>query len=171
MGPEWCARSRRDRPPEEGRGRPAPHAVPLVGPLVVVEVQEGVETALQSRAAGEVAPAEGATRQCSCRMVPCNRSTKPFVHAWRGLVRVWEAPAPRRDEKRCRGRARLDDVRRVRRKSHARSSGLIGCRLTSPGKVLNDHLLALHRRRPVVLCVSNPSRRYLVSPGPSVQLV
>jgi hypothetical protein len=23
-------------------------------------------------------------RQCSCKMVPCSRSTKPFVQAWRG---------------------------------------------------------------------------------------
>jgi hypothetical protein len=33
-----------------------------------------------------------ATRQCSCRIVPCSRSTNPLVQACRGLVRVWRRP-------------------------------------------------------------------------------
>jgi len=34
-------------------------------------------------------------RQCSCKIVPCNRSTNPLVHAWRGLVRVSRTPSSR----------------------------------------------------------------------------
>ncbi len=34
-------------------------------------------------------------RQCSCRIVPCRRSTKPLVQAWRGKVRVCLMPRTR----------------------------------------------------------------------------
>src|SRR4030095_4061772 len=49
--------------PEEGRRCPAAESVPLVGPLVVGEVREGVEAAVPCRAVREVAAAEGHPRQ------------------------------------------------------------------------------------------------------------
>jgi hypothetical protein len=44
-GPAWCSRA--DSSPEEARGCLPTHPITLVGPLVVVEVQEAVQRALQ----------------------------------------------------------------------------------------------------------------------------
>jgi hypothetical protein len=61
--------------------------VTLVRPPFVVELYEAIETALHRVAAGEV-PATKLDCQCSCRIVPWSRSTKPLVQAGRGCVRV-----------------------------------------------------------------------------------
>ena len=47
-------RSRADRSVEHGGRRAAVEAVPAIGPLVVVELQEAIERALQRAAAREI---------------------------------------------------------------------------------------------------------------------
>src|SRR4029434_8032577 len=84
---------RRHAPDERGRGATA-DAVALVRPLGVVVAHEAIEGTRHGREAREVASREH-TGQSSWRIVPCSRSTKPLVQAWRGFVRVWRRPSSR----------------------------------------------------------------------------
>jgi hypothetical protein len=61
-------------------------------PPLVVELHERVEAALHRRAAREVLTAK---LDAPCKIVPCSRSTKPLVQAWRGKVRVCLMPRAR----------------------------------------------------------------------------
>ena len=60
-----------------------------MGPVVIVEAQEASGGSASSWGSRVKYRRRNSTRQCSCRMVPCSRSTKPLVKACRGLVRVW----------------------------------------------------------------------------------
>lgn len=74
--------------------RPALQAVARVRAAPVAKVQVMIEHLLQSPDAGEEAPAKLHLPQ-SWRIVPWSRSTKAFVQASRGLVRMCGRPSSR----------------------------------------------------------------------------